>query len=114
MTGLEVSTRSEGPIGVLVLMGEARVEGIPTLEEAVDRVRDQGAQSLLLDLTGLSFMDSASAGTLMRVSQELKTHDGRMVLYGVPRLISRMIDAAGLTAVFDVVPDEGAARSLLA
>jgi anti-anti-sigma factor len=59
-------------------------------------------------------MDSASAGTLMRISQEMREEGGRVVLYGVQRLISRMLDAAGLAAVFDVAADETAARSLLA
>ena len=114
MTGLKISRQPENGICLLRLMGEARVEGIPQLEKAVATSLGEGAQSLLLDLTSLAFMDSASAGTLMRVAQELKKDGGHLVMFGVPRMIARMIDAAGLAACFDLADDEAAARAVVA
>lgn len=110
VTGLEVSSRIDGDIAILGLNGEMRVEGIPALDDAVAQARDAGARHLVLDMRRLSFMDSASAGALLRIRRDQKETDSHLVLFGLQRMVARLIDAAGLATQFDVAADEEAAR----
>jgi len=114
MSGIESEQRVEQGIGVIALIGELRVEGIPTLDEAVQTARDAGALHLLFDLRRLAFMDSASAGAFLRVRGDQNEREGRLILFGLQRMVARLIDAAGLASQFDLAADEEAARFQLA
>lgn len=113
VTGLEVLLRRDGPVGVLTLAGEARLEVIHNLEEPVAQALGEGARSLILDLGRLEFMDSASTGALIRLEKDLTAAGGRLVLCAVPRVIQRLFDAAGLADRFRQVPDQDRARQIL-
>jgi stage II sporulation protein AA (anti-sigma F factor antagonist) len=113
MTGLEVVLYVEGPVGVLTLAGEARLEVIHDLEVPAAEALAGGARSLILDLARLEFMDSASTGTLIRLDQDATARGGRMVLCAVPRVIQRLFQAAGLQGRFQEAPDLEKAREIL-
>ena len=114
MTGLEIETRKDGDIGVLELSGEARVESMPHLEAASEVLVGDGARHLLVDLSRLRFMDSASAGHLLRLDVERKEAGGSVVLYDLHRMVVRLFDAAGLSDHFQVAASEEAARLRIA
>lgn len=114
VTGLDPTFRVDGDTGVISLNGEMRVESIPLLDDAIEQARAQGALHLLLDLSRLLFMDSASAGALLRIKRDQGEAGGKLVLFGLQRMVARLIDAAGLAAQFDVASDEEGARILAA
>ncbi len=114
MTGLDSTSSVDGNVGLVTLGGELRVESIPRLDAAVESAREGGALHLLLDLHRLQFMDSASAGALIRIRHEQLEQGGRLVLFGLQRMVARLIDAAGLGDQFDICGDEEAARLLAA
>jgi stage II sporulation protein AA (anti-sigma F factor antagonist) len=113
MTGLTVVRRNEGEIGFLSLKGEARVEVVHRLDDAAQKALDEGARHLLMDCSRLTFMDSASAGSFIRIERDLTSHGGTLVLYGLPRVVQRLFDAAGLADRFQTANDEATARALL-
>ena len=110
MTGLTVARRLEGDLGFISLKGEARLEVVHRLDDAAQKSRDEGARHILMDCSRLTFMDSASAGSFIRLDKDLSVHGGRLVLYSVPRVIHRLFDAAGLAERFAIAADETAAR----
>lgn len=114
VTGLAPSFRVDGDTGVISLNGEMRVESIPMLDDAIEQARAQGALHLLLDLRRLLFMDSASAGALLRIKRDQEEAGGKFVLFSLQRMVARLIDAAGLAAHFEVAANEEAARILAA
>ena len=113
MTGLTVARRTDGDIGFISLKGEARLEVIHRLDDAAQKSRDEGAKHILMDCSRLAFMDSASAGSFIRLEKELTRSGGKLVLYAVPKVIHRLFDAAGLLDRFKTAADEASARSLV-
>ena len=113
MTGLTVARRNDGDIGIISLKGEARLEVVHRLDDAAQKARDEGAKHILMDCSRLTFMDSASAGSFIRMEKELTSSGGTLVLYALPRVIHRLFDAAGLLDRFKVAADEDSARSLV-
>jgi anti-anti-sigma factor len=113
MTGLQIRHEVDGDVGVLELRGEARLEVIAHLDEEARAARAEGARHLLLDCAGLGFMDSASAGALVRIEADLAGGGGKLVLVALPRVARRVLEASGLGDRFAAAPDLAAARTLL-
>ena len=112
--GLDIDARIEGSLGLIGLSGEARVESMPELEAALQRLPNEGATHLLIDLSRLRFMDSASAGALLRVERHQRDRGARLVLHSLHRRVARLLEAAGLGDHFEVAGDEPEARTLVA
>ncbi len=89
------------------------MELVPRLQGAVDDACEQGARDLILDMSRLRFMDSASAGELLRIKNRVAKNEGRLVLVGLRSVVQRLMDAAGLHEQFTIAPDEEAARLYL-
>jgi anti-sigma B factor antagonist len=60
---------SPGPEGVLSLAGELDLASAPGLRTAIQQKLDTGAQRLVLDLTDLSFCDSAGLSVMAWAEQ---------------------------------------------
>jgi anti-anti-sigma factor len=65
----------------------------------------------MLDLSGLTFVDSASMGELVRVDAETKAAGGKAILFGLPRVALRVLEVTGLTRSFALAENETAARA---
>jgi anti-anti-sigma factor len=113
MSDLIVRGLKEGGLAHLELLGEARLECVGELERAADAVLDGTTRDLLVDLSGLDFMDSASAGAFLRLDDRLARGGGRLVLHSLPRLLERLVERTGLNQALLIAPDEAAARALL-
>jgi anti-sigma B factor antagonist len=114
MTDLQVQVRREGDLGFLDVNGEVRLEIGRTLDEAGRTLLGEGARHLLLDLGGVTFMDSASFGVLIQLDDEVHERAGRLVLYDLSPAVRRVLVHAGLEGRFDTAPDEAGARAVAA
>lgn len=113
MHELTIRTRRDGPVAVLTLSGEARLERIAPLRKEAKAVRAAGARHVLLGLSGVTFADSASVGAFLQIQQDLAPAGGRLVLFGCPPRLARQIGDMGLSARFSTCADEAEARRAL-
>jgi anti-sigma B factor antagonist len=109
--GLVPRPSDEG-VTVLAAHGELDLAAAPLLRGHVDRA---DGTALVLDLSGVSFIDSAVLKELLRARAELAARDVRLVLAGVPRPVRRLLDLTRTSELFDDAPDaETAVRRLSA
>ncbi len=113
MTGLDVTTEWDDRICVLALKGEARLETVPRFDETVGTVLERGVEHLLVDLSRLQFMDSASTGSLIRLRGLVAKQGGSLVLFGMRGVVLRLFERAGLDEGFVCAADEVSARALI-
>jgi anti-sigma B factor antagonist len=111
---LKVDARVDGAVGVLHLQGEVRAELVGRLHEAAAGLLANGAKDLVVDLSGVSFIDSASVGEMLRLDRDLSVTGGVAVLHSLPRIAKRVLEVTGLADRFRIASDESAARALLA
>jgi anti-sigma B factor antagonist len=64
---LSIQERSQGDRHTLLLTGELDMASAPELEQQAERLCAQNASELVLDLTGLKFIDSAGLNAVLRV-----------------------------------------------
>ena len=113
MADLTFTARRDGPVGVLTLIGEARIEHVDAWRKAGLDLRTEGAKHLLIDVRALSFADSASMGALIHLQNSYKAAKGRVILIGPRERLRKMISAMGLSGHIHVAADEVMARAEL-
>lgn len=106
-----ITSRREGPIGVLTLVGEARLETSDAIRTKGSALVTTGATHLLVDVRSLKFVDSASLGTLIELQSRISATGGRMILMGPTERVKRVISVTGLSGHLRCAPDEITARA---
>jgi anti-anti-sigma factor len=95
------SIRDRGP-GVIMLEGELDLAAAPELRTRLDGF---DGQSLVLDFTRTTFIDSAVLKELLRGRVELSERGVRLVLAGVPTPVRRLMDLTRTSELFEDAPD---------
>lgn len=79
----------------MLLADELRKEWLP----AVERHRPD---CLVIDLSGVTFMDSSGLGLIVAMHKLQKQHGGSVVLTAPQRLVRRVLAISGIDRVIDV------------
>ena len=94
---MRIITHDDGRCLTLRLLGEldhaAAQEAMPCIEDAVEEYLPRRC---VLDLSGLSFMDSSGIALILRSQQRMQLMEGSVVLRNVPEQARRVLDAAGI------------------
>lgn len=94
---MEMNAKSADRNLMLELSGEIDHHGaknaIRELELAVDTVLPK---KLVLDMTGVTFMDSSGIALILRAQQRMQLLDGSLLVCNVPQQARRVLDAAGI------------------
>jgi len=100
---IDVEHPSRGLI-VVSPSGELDLSNGSALEEAITEARDKGPESLVLDLTGLTFMDSSGLRILIDTWNESKLAERALTLV-VPKegLVRRVLEVSGCDAFLPIV-----------
>ncbi len=95
----------------VVRVGEARLM-YPLLSDfagAVTALVNGGDRKLVIDLTGVNYIDSASIGCLMDLYRQATAAGGRLKLAGVQKRVETMLTMTGAQNFLEIHPDEASA-----
>jgi anti-anti-sigma factor len=93
----ELDVRHEGRTCVLSLVGELDLASAPTLEEAVAAACAKGAEAVVIDLRGVTFIDSTGLRGVLRARELAIAQDCRCsVVRTLPRQVARIFELAGI------------------
>ncbi len=82
---------------LLELMGELDHHGARnTLREVEQAIDAALPRKLVLDFSGVTFMDSSGIALILRAQQRMQLLDGSMLVCHVPEQARRVLDAAGI------------------
>ena len=94
---MEMRAKSADRNLLLELSGEIDHHGarnaLRELEMAVDAALPK---KLVLDMAGVTFMDSSGIALILRAQQRMQLLDGSILVRGVPPQARRVLDAAGI------------------
>jgi len=95
--GLRITSRSEGVVRVVEAAGEVDLVTAPALRTALtDALDESSGGPCVVDLTGVTFLDSAGLTTLIEVNQRAQS---LRVVVGSNRPVIRPIQLTGLDGV---------------
>jgi anti-sigma B factor antagonist len=108
------ATRCEAKDGTqtVSVAGEVDLSSAPRLAEVIWRARRQAGVSsprVVVDLSGVEFMDTAGLEVLMEEWNDSRQSDGRMCLVAQEGPIMRLLEVTGQGELFDLYDELGAA-----
>ena len=94
---MEINAKSVDRNLLLELSGEidhhSARNAMREMELAVDAALPK---KLVLDMTGVTFMDSSGIALILRAQQRMRLLDGSLLVGHVPEQAKRVLDAAGI------------------
>ena len=93
---------THGPLTVAALSGEIDFHTAPHLHTSGIDLIEQGHHRLILDLTGVSFCDSAGLSALIRLWHAAQGTGGSLALAAVPERLMRLLTLTGLDTVLPI------------
>jgi len=111
---MELLVEEKGDVRI-VRVREAKLT-YPVLSSFFAAVRqeiDGGAKRLVIDLSPVTYIDSASIGCLMDVHRLLQEKSGALALSGLQPRVETMISMTGVHKIIEVHPSEEAAVAAL-
>jgi anti-sigma B factor antagonist len=98
---LAVSDELIGRTRVVRCVGEVDLATVPGLRDRVTRLQVEGPARLVLDLTGVTFIDSLGLGALIGAHKRARVLQGSLVI--VPSdAATRVFAATALDRVFEI------------
>src|SRR3954451_9043227 len=89
---------------VLGVRGELDLASTPELETRLRRLQELGGHHFVIDLSGVTFLDSTALGLLLRETRRLERDDGCLLIVASDPRVLRTFALSGTDRVFDVHP----------
>lgn len=97
---LTIGVDERDTLAVVALDGELDLATAPALAAAIDEQVGQGRVNIVLDLTQLSFCDSAGLRVFVRYRRQLDEAGGRFVVAAPTPMVRRVLEISGLAEMF--------------
>jgi anti-sigma B factor antagonist len=94
---------------VVSVFGEVDVATAPELKERLTGLVNDGRVKLVLDLSGVDFLDSTGLGMIVSALKRARTHDGDLRIVCTESRITRLFEITGLDKALTVWPTADAA-----
>ena len=104
---MNVTTEQTGPVSI-VRVGETRLM-YPILSDfatAVSGLVAGGQREILIDLTPVTYVDSATIGCLMDLYRQVHAAGGHLKLSGVQKRVETMLTMTGAQNFIEIHADE--------
>ncbi|HLU71923.1 MAG TPA: STAS domain-containing protein [Nonomuraea sp.] len=99
---LQMTRRQHGERIVVSLAGEVDADNVSRVRQCLaDAVRAHGPR-LVVDLTGLTFIDTTGLGVLVRQLADLRERDGTMALVAPDGQVLRRLRRTNLAPLFPI------------
>ena len=110
MSELSIKERQAGDVTILDLEGKITIgEGSVSLRTAIRRLIEEGKKKILLNLAGVSYVDSSGIGELVSSYTTINREGGQLKLLKLTQKIKDLLTITKLLTVFDVYDDESQA-----
>lgn len=107
---LEIRERAVGDVAILDLTGKITIgEGSVQLRDSVGSLLDAGRNRIILNLGGVTYVDSSGIGELVSRFTTTKNTGGRLKLLNLPKKIKDLLMITKLLTVFEIYEDEATA-----
>jgi anti-sigma B factor antagonist len=95
------------PANVLPLEGEIDLHVSPRLEHSLNSIIKNRPDHVVVDFSGVTFIDSSGMAVLIRALQSMKEYGGRLTISGMNESVRPIFETARLDQVFVIDPSDG-------
>jgi anti-anti-sigma factor len=95
------------PANFLPLEGEIDLHVSPRIEGALTRMIKQRPERIVVDLSGVTFIDSSGLAALVHAKQNLNAYGGQLTISGMNDNVRPIFEMARLDQFFLIDPEDG-------
>lgn len=104
---MKINVRQRDGVTILEPKGKITIGvGDVALREAVHRELEAGSRSILIDMNGVTTIDSSGIGELVSTYTSVKNRGGKLKLLHLPDKVSDILQITQLISVFETFDDE--------
>jgi len=110
-TNVSVSIRQAGPISLVDVSGRLTFFEVGALRDSISRLLKPGRKNIVLNLSGLQYLDSSGIGELAKIYVYVSVVkvDGQLKVVGLSPKVEEILKISQLYQVFPEFPTEQAA-----
>jgi anti-sigma B factor antagonist len=108
-SSFSVTIRQAGPVSLLDVSGRLTSLEVGALRDSIGRLLKQGRKSIILNLSGLQYLDSSGIGELARIYVTVVKESGQLRVVGLTPKVDEILRVTQLYQVFPEFPTEEAA-----
>jgi anti-sigma B factor antagonist len=110
---MQLEQRMAGNIAIISIDGDITLNkgGDVLLKDKVQSLIQQGTKNIVIDLSRVSYVDSAGLGQLVQAYATTKNKGGALKLVNVTKKLKDLLVVTKLLTVFDTFDDEKTAVS---
>jgi anti-sigma B factor antagonist len=109
---MELQTHEDGSVTVLTVTGDLVIGDAESMfKKTITRLLEEGHTRLLVDLSGVGFLDSSGLGALVRALTQSQKEGGQTKLLRAGPQIRKLLQMTKLDSVFEIHDDMEAAVS---
>jgi anti-sigma B factor antagonist len=108
---MQIEQQAAGDVAVIKITGDITLNqgGDVLLKDKVQSLLQQGHKKIVLDLGGVSYVDSAGLGQLVQIHATTKSHGASLRLANVTKRLKDLLVVTKLVTVFDSYDSEAEA-----
>lgn len=104
---MKVETRQMGGASVVDIVGDIDLYNSPEVRKALlDAIRAKGAQRVVVNLSGVKYIDSSGVASLVEGLKVSRTANVKFALYGLSHAAKEVLELSRLIKVFEVYGSE--------
>ena len=108
-SNFSVTIRQAGPVSLLDISGHLTSFEVGALRDSIARLLKQGRKNIILNLSGLHYLDSSGIGELARIYVTVVKESGQLKVVGLTPKVDEILKITQLYQVFPEFPSEEAA-----
>jgi anti-sigma B factor antagonist len=108
--GLILNTRRVNGHIIVEVFGRLELgDAVDQLRDLTKRLTSDGANAFILDMSGISHMDSSGLGLLLSIYATIRNQGGDLKLLNAGNRIKELLRITGLASIFQIFEDENQA-----
>jgi anti-sigma B factor antagonist len=108
---MQLEQRIAGNVAIITVSGDITLGagGDVLLKDKIQSLLQQGYKNMLIDLSGVSYVDSAGLGQLVQAYATTRNKGGSLKLLNLTKRLKDLLVVTKLLTVFDTFDSESAA-----
>ena len=110
---MQITERTEESVPIVSIAGDIDLESSPKLREFLKPKATQKTPRLLLDFSGVNYIDSSGLATLIEYFQSVQGFGGKLALASLSPRVKNVFEIVRLEQIFSIHPDIPSALTAL-
>lgn len=108
---MQVSEKRNNDIAIYNVKGDIDINSSPEVRKVFDRIVNEKMTKIVINLTGVPYIDSSGLATLVEMLKRTRTYGGKIKLSNLTAKVKSLFEITKLEKLFEIYDTEEEATS---